>query len=249
MPCCKVWSTRGLVNLNRAAPLLWACDRVELHSDRQKYNCKEWQKVMAGEFSLWEPYTLYCGHRCAVTADECWWAGHERRWHPCHIQMCRQLGREMVCMSPLVSCPGFCNDQQLLWRKNNSGGGEWRTTRGAESTCTTDKPLGIATGDWLILEHCFLETVREQCWFRVLLLSRSAFDSFQQLSGTSSAILREILKLCVRNVKDSIAPVNGLFLGNRSDCMCKKPRNSSFWRQTIMRWFIPVFCNITDPYY
>lgn len=141
---------QGLVNQDRAAPLLWASDRADLQSDRQRSKWKEWQKVMAGEFSLQEPYMLHCGGWYAVTGDDYWWVGHER-WDPCCIQMCRQLERWMVCVSPLIKCPGFSNEQQLLWRKNNSNDGEWRTTGSAESTRTTDKSLGIAAGDRLML--------------------------------------------------------------------------------------------------
>lgn len=83
-------------------------------------------------------------------------------------------------MSPLVTQPWFCNYQQLLWRKNNSSDGAWRTTGAAESARTAGEPLGIARGDRLILERCFLMGVRWQRWLGMMLLSCSAFSAFQQ---------------------------------------------------------------------
>lgn len=71
------------------------------------------------------------------------------------------------------------------------------------------------------------------------LVHSSSHQELVQLLGRdwnpTIASLGKILKLCVRNIKDSIAPISRLFLGNRSNCVLET-KKQKFLKTKITKW-------------
>lgn len=140
---CKVWSTR-----TEQHPLLWACDRAELHSDRERTSRgakKWWQKNLPCQNPSAVLWRLVCSDRSKLLVGRTWRKVRSLPFPDVQTAWEIDAVYESTCHTFKFSVMIWQEEkpQQWWWVENCTHTSEWH-----------------CHGDWLALERCFLTTVR-----------------------------------------------------------------------------------------